>query len=85
VKAGCHNSNGFVITPYATLMAGKSLSTGTSYVVPGNPAGSYLCQKCDPAKYPGSVGGNMGGAGYGNLTAAQLSAVETWVQQGAKP
>ncbi len=82
-KSGCHNQFA-ALTPYTSLIGGKSGATGTSYVVPGNLGGSYLIQKIDPS-FPGAIGGNMASPSYGNLTAAQITTIESWVEQGANP
>jgi hypothetical protein len=74
----CHSGNGYHLTPYSAIMSEKS-AAGVAYVVPGNPAGSWLAQKLDA-----TLGGaNATMAGYAPSGFAKT--VETWIQQGANP
>jgi hypothetical protein len=78
---GCHGTQFF--SSYSALMAANSgdhrpnnASANTMLVVPGNAAGSYLYQKM------------VGTASAGNqmsASAAAVSAVEQWINDGANP
>lgn len=78
VISGCHNGNGFTISPLTSLLNGKS-GGGTPYVVKGNANASWLAMKVDS-----SVGaGNATMAVH--LSATQAKTIEAWINGGANP
>ena len=78
---GCHN--GGLLSSYSGLINSQSgdfravnSSANTPMVVPGNASGSYLYQKITGTA---SAGSPM------NASPAAVTAVETWINDGANP
>ena len=72
---GCHGSNGgLTLTSYANLMAGDS--NNGPVVVPGDGANSPIMKRLN------GVGGLMPQGGPA-LSASTITAIETWINQGA--
>lgn len=85
---GCHinlSQGGFNFSGgQSDLVNVASNQSGLSYITPGSPAGSYLWHKINDTQ--ASVGGSgtsmpPGGA----LSGADITAIETWILDGALP
>ena len=80
---GCHGTSGGFSLSYSTLLNERSSITNESYIVPGNPDGSYLYKKITDA--PGISGQPMPIGGSGGMPAEDREIVRSWIELGANP
>lgn len=87
----CHTDNGRMPAGGLVLLEGRSyqnlvnassrLKSGATFVVPGNPDGSYLVQKLEGAA--DIVGQQMPQTGGPFLTSGQMQIIRRWIANGA--
>ena len=76
---GCHGSSGGLTITYSNIVSVTDGGTGLAYIEPNSPTDSYLWHKINGTQ--ASVGG--GGSKMGNISASDLSYIESWIDEGA--